>query len=242
MAKSRSLLRFATASSLTALGLCCGLACTLILEPDDAVNRCGSPDDCPSTGDNRYVAECRFDPGSDLDSTEVDKVCVAAFKVISCNPMDYPGEGGEPSPFQAAFADAESFEHLALCADTPGALGCPPEQGAGCNEGLEVRDGLCQQPGATAVYGRGRFPDTALPGQDVLDQFCRSFFCTDEWVCDTDDFTCVRCNDDDPYGQGGCGAVVSENQLSCYYTPNLGEVCDGPDADVMMPVFGNCGG
>lgn len=242
-------LRTATATSIAAVGLATGLACTLILDPDDAVERCGSTDDCSATGDNRYVAECRFDPENQLDSTEVDKVCVATFKPIGCDPSQYRNEQmpQEMSLYQSVVADAATLEHLALCADTPGVRGCRPEAGtgaAGCAEGLVLRmDGVCDvsDDPDTPYYGRGTFPETAMEGQDALDQFCRSFFCEDNWVCDTTDFTCVQCDPNEMFGQGGCGVVVSEGQPSCLYPPDLAAVCDGPDAVASEPVFGTCG-
>lgn len=218
-------------------------SCTAILAPRDDVERCGSADDCPPTGDERYIAECRFDEGSSLDSTEVDKICVAAFRPsIGCNPMNYLTlPDGSEHPFKTMFDDnSDSLRYT--CDMTPGVRGCAPDM-AGCADGLEFDEeqGFCDDPDATASNPTISLSgETELRGQDVLDQFCRSFFCDNSFVCDTTDFTCVPCDPEDPFGEGGCGTVYIGGQRSCAYSPDLQAVCDGPDASVDTPHFGEC--
>jgi len=110
---------------------------------------------------------------------------------------------------------------------------------------LEVGDeGFCvdpdEGPGNPTISLRG---NSEFAGQDVLDQFCRSFFCDDSFVCDSTDFTCVKCDPEEPFGEGGCGTVVVAGEPSCVYTAAQTEsVCDGPDADTNSPKFGDCSG
>src|SRR5690606_11439603 len=92
-----------------------GFACTAIFAPRDDVQRCGTADECEPTGDPRYVAECRFDPDNmDLDTTEVDKICVASFRVVSCDPDDYGGAGGD-HPFRVAFDTLSMADRYTPC-------------------------------------------------------------------------------------------------------------------------------
>jgi hypothetical protein len=218
---------------------CSSIACTLVLNPRDDVERCETADDCPPTGDNRYVAECRFDPDADLTSDDASQICIGGFKKnIGCNPMNYVG--ADDHPFSSTFERLASSTRYS-CADTPGVRGCPPEAGVGCMGDLVVTDGICDVSEPSASNPTISLSGQAdLVGQDVLDQFCRSFFCDDAFVCDTTDFTCVPCRSDAPFGEGGCGTVYVAGAPSCVYTPDTRAVCDGPDADVDAPKFGNC--
>ncbi len=212
-----------------ALGI--GLACTAILNPRDDVERCGAATDCEGTGDKRYVVECRFEEG--VDSTEVDGVCVAEFAQPSCNPANY---ANPEHPLTIALSMRGNASNY-LC-DTPeleGQLGCPPRStDGGCAEGLAVVNGTCLVPGSDmvslAVGG------TELYGQDILDQFCRSYFCDEQFVCDRDSgFICVPCDPDEPFGNGGCGTVVARGAESCIYD---NDDCDAPNSNVDKPNFG----
>jgi hypothetical protein len=222
------------------------LGCTVILTPRDDVERCGTADDCAPTGDERYVSECRFDPANvdQIDSTEVDKICVATFRTINCDPMGYGGAGGA-HPFPMFDMDVGSgLPTRYNCDETPGVRGCPPGED-GCGEGLVQRDdGVCDASADPDVPAIRPSPDVA--GQDVRDQFCRSFFCEDDFVCDTSgsSATCVRCDPDLPFGEGGCGEVYIAGAPSCVYVGGsaLESGCAGSDATVEEPLFGDCPG
>lgn len=231
------------------LGLGTGLACTAILQPRDEVERCGSVDDCPPTGDNRYEAVCKFDEDADLDSTEVDKICVAEFKTPNCNPM----MGFNPDDaYPAAFEQLSSASRYEPCSETPGARGCPPEPGVGCMAGLVAQPSkanpditICDDsdPNTPAAVAVTSGIDTAvLFGQDIKDQYCRSFFCDDSFVCDGRTHRCVPCNPDEPFGEGGCFEVYSGGVKSCIYLEGaaLQDACMGPDVEVSDFVAGDC--
>jgi hypothetical protein len=228
------------AFALASLGVF-GVSCTAILAPRDDVQRCGTAEDCDPTGDNRYVPVCKFDDDHlDLDPKEVDKICVADFKSsVNCTPGSYT----KPEhPFATAFNELGDFGRYATCtAEQLGSRGCLP-MGSSCSEGLAVNDvGLCDDnnpdtPKAVLV------DNEELVGQDVLDQFCRSFFCDDRFVCDTtndNSYVCVPCDADDPYGEGGCGQVWIAGARSCVYDV---ECEDDPDVTDETVVFGACGG
>lgn len=221
------------------LALASGLACTAIFKPRDSVQRCGSADDCEATGDNRYDAVCRFDPDHvGLDSTKVDKICVADFKVnIGCNPDNYTTP---EHPYTEKLDDCDS--RIAACdMDKLGSLGCAPTEEGDCADGLEEEDGICIDPDSDEKI----VSEESFVGQDVRDQFCKSFFCDDEFVCDTSDEVrqnCVRCDPDKEFGKGGCGVLYLNGQRSSVYLlgDDLDAACAHEDADVDEPVFGEC--
>jgi hypothetical protein len=218
-----------------ALGL--GLACTAILNPRDEVQRCGSPSDCSASGDNRYDVVCVFPEGSNLDSTEVDKICVAELRQPSCDPESY--QGNPEHPLIVALADNDTSRYL--CAvDQLGLQGCPPRTADNpCNDGLEVVGGICDVRDSDSP-ARNLAILADLEAQDVLDQFCRSFFCDEEFVCDRDSGSvCVPCDPEKPFGKGGCGTVYTAGTPSCIYVDAEDE-CDAPDSSTDEPNFGEC--
>jgi hypothetical protein len=217
-----------------ALGL--GLACTAILNPRDEVQRCGSPSDCSASGDNRYDVVCVFPEGSNLDSTEVDKICVAELRQPSCDPESY--QGNPEHPLIVALAQAESSTRYLCEPDQLGLQGCPTRMDNTCNDGLSRNaNGVCDVPGGDAV-NISLIMD--LEAQDVLDQFCRSFFCDEEFVCDRDSGSvCVPCDPEKPFGKGGCGTVYTAGTPSCIYVDAEDE-CDAPDSSTDEPNFGEC--
>lgn len=217
-----------------------GSSCTAILAPRDDVQRCGTADDCEPTGDNRYVPVCKFDEdATDLESLDVEKICVADFKTsVGCNPGSYT----KPDhPFATAFMELGDSARYALCnSETQlGSKGCPPAGGS-CNQGLAENDvGLCDDddPNTPKVV----VVDTeALVGLDVRDQFCRSYFCDERFVCDPSSNTCVLCDEDELYGEGGCGEVWIAGARSCVYED--GGECEGKDVTDEKVTFGGCGG
>lgn len=227
--------RFRTVSLILATtALSSSLACSLILNPRDDVQRCGNVDDCETPEDQRFEAVCISDPEADIDTTKVEQVCVAQFRDVSCDPMGYDAEG----EFRA-LVGSRGFSDYACPMPSdppvPGVQGCPPEDG--CAAGLEVIDGKCDDPNAeTPTIDHNSVG--GLAAQDVKDQFCRGFFCDDEYVCNTDGNICERCDPSKPFGEGGCGTVYTQGVQSCVYAP--GE-CAAPDSDPNEPIFGDCG-
>lgn len=215
-----------------------GSSCTAILAPRDDVQRCGTADDCEPTGDNRYVSVCKFDEEAALESLDVDKICVADFKPsVGCNPGSYT----KPDhPFATKFNELADSARYAACdsATQLGTMGCPPAGGA-CNQGLVENDaGLCDDddPATPKVV---QLEDPELVGLDVRDQFCRSFFCDNRFVCDPGSNLCVLCDPDELYGEGGCGEVWIAGARSCVYED--GGACEGEDVTDEKVTFGGCG-
>jgi hypothetical protein len=232
----------AAATAILGAVLGSGLACTLILSPRDDVERCGNVGDCPSSTDNRYVYECRFDPeNTDLDSLNVEKVCVPAHARFGCAIPDNPED-----PYRKMFDQRARAVNYQSCSDTPGAQGCPPNQGA-CNEGLTPRadDGICDDEGS-APRAFGFVPATtdsqAFFGQDVRDQYCRSFYCDDRFVCDTRDNQCRICDPNRALGDGGCGEIYSAGKPMCTYQrgAELDSACAGEGSSVDTIEWGDC--
>lgn len=231
--------RFRTVSLILATAaLSSGLACSLILNPRDDVQRCGNVDDCEVPEDYRYEAVCISDPAADIDTTQVEQVCVAQVRDISCDVMGSDPEG----EFRALFDSRSSLDYACPAASdppVPGVQGCPPEDG--CAAGLEVINGVCDDPEATVPSINLRSVDD-LRAQDVKDQFCRSFFCDDEYVCNSADGlnACERCDPSKPFGEGGCGTVYTQGTPSCVYTDEC-PPSDSPVGQSVDPVFGDCG-
>ena len=215
------------------------VSCTAIFAPRDDVQRCGSADDCDATGDNRYVAECRFDEANmDLDTTEVDKICIAAFKPdVGCDPASYQGKVYGDMFESLAVASRYAGPMGMTCTELGGVLGCPPVDGV-CADGLSRNEetNLCDD-GSGLVFSATTNAD--LVGQDVKDQFCRSFFCDDRFVCD-DNNRCALCDDDEAPGEGGCGEIYIAGAPSCVYQDEdaLKSSCAGSDASTDDPMFG----
>jgi len=243
MTMSRTPVAFALA--LATLGMF-GVSCTAILAPRDDVQRCGSADDCDPTGDKRYVPACRFDDENvDLDTSQVDKICIAEFKPnVGCEPSSI---SNPEHPFRVAFdAAADSARYLTCDPDTQlGTMGCPPS-GSACNEGLAVNAvGLCDD-NDPATPMAVQVTDVEIPsslddalGHEVRDQFCRSFFCDDRFVCNLDTNFCTVCDDDKTYGQGGCGEIFIGGARSCVYED--GGACEGSNVSDTTVTFGSCG-
>jgi hypothetical protein len=212
----RSRCSFVATAALLGLGWA-GLGCTVILAPKDDVQRCNTADDCDETGDPRYVSECRFDEANlDEDSLDFDKVCVAAFKIQTCDPNVVGGE------LQAEFERLNTPFRYA-CDDTIVQKGCPPPPGSTCAPLAENYLGFCddeENPSSPAYSG------VVFPAQDLVDGFCQSFFCDSDWVCD-ENFECVKCDPDPevPPGEGGCGTLYIGGEPSCAYPsdPSCGD-------------------
>lgn len=212
------------------------VSCTAILAPRDDVQRCGTADDCEPTGDNRYVPVCKFDEENlDLDSSQVDKICVADFKAsVGCNPGSYTNP---EHPFAIAFEELGDVSRYAVCtAEQLGTRGCLPMNGT-CGQGLAVNPvGLCDDENPDTPMAV-QADTEELVGQDVRDQFCRSFFCDDRFVCDPDTNFCVVCDPEQDYGEGGCGEIWIAGVRSCAYD---NDECVGEDVTDDDVAFG-CG-
>lgn len=221
-----------------------GTACSLILKPDDKVERCGTADDCSPTGDERYVPICKFDEeNTDLDSTKIDKICVADFKSIGCDPDQYTGQSMS-NGFKEAFEN-DACVDLGCDDANLGKIGCPAPSGGGCDSGLDLEDGYCVDPDADQpVITIGFVADNDLDGQHVKDQFCKSYFCDDTFVCDNSiDSKCRPCDPDKPYGEGGCGLVYSNGAPARIYVlgEDLEDDCGGSNVSADdEAVFGEC--
>ena len=207
-------------------------ACSVILNPRDDVARCSNVSDCEEPEDTRFEAVCIADESANIDTTQVEQVCVAQFTTIGCDPMSYDVD----NPFRAA-VDSRNFSDYA-CTDTPGVQGCPPEAGVGCQAGLEVNVlGTCDVPGAEIPAINHNAWD--VEAQDVKDQFCRGYFCDDTYVCNTEFNRCQPCDPTLEFGKGGCGVVYTQGTESCVYV-SPDEVCDAPNSSTNEPIFGDC--
>jgi hypothetical protein len=236
-------------SRATSMGLATVLlgtsACSVILKPRDDVERCGTAEECSPTGDNRYEPVCKFDDENlDLDSTKIDKICVADFRSIGCDPMGYSSGSGLNNLFLET-TEKSSCVDLGCSMENMGKAGCPPPSGEGCGSGLELDDeGFCNDPDADEpIIPPSYLAANDLDDQHVRDQFCKSFFCDDSFVCNSDTKKCQRCDTDRPFGEGGCGLVYSEGEIAKVYVlgDDLEAQCAAEDVQTDEPaVFGDC--
>jgi hypothetical protein len=218
-----------------------GLACTAIMTPRDDVDRCSNKDDCPSTGEARFTYECRFEP-IDLDSLNVDKVCVPAFAPQNCAVPMNPEE-----PYADLHGKRKRQMYYRACSETPGMQGCRPAPGESCQPGLTPRpeDNICDDddPNTPPAFGfyMADFDPERFRGQDVKDQYCRNFYCDDEFVCDTDN-QCVRCDPNKKLGEGGCGEIYSNGKPMCTYHrgSEIDAQCRGKTVPAGDAAWGDC--
>jgi hypothetical protein len=137
---------------------------------------------------------------------------------------------GGSEPLKNAYMMYDTPDSYAKCGDETfpfGSQGCPPDNGS-CEGNLQpVERGdrtICDDP--NALHPAYAFIDSGdldvIQGQDVADQFCRSFFCDERFVCAYDNQrrngTCVVCNESGEFGKGGCGTVFSDAAPTCLYT------------------------
>ncbi len=225
--------------SLLGLALGLGLGCSLALKPRDDVELCDNVSDCPKPEDNRYDARCV------REDTDIAGVCVAAFREdLSCDEMAY-GVPEQGHPFAVAFDEfsgASRYDSGCTEPANAGAMGCPGP----CKDGLsENALGVCDDDDPNTPPAVPA--DAELAGQDIRDQFCRSYFCDSTFVCDRSNESspvCVRCDPDKEYGKGGCGDLYMGGMRSCIYQDDatLNSACLAPDSAADMVSFGDCPG
>jgi hypothetical protein len=212
--------RRTAASLLTLLAGFTISACSAFFVPDaddDGVARCNTGDDCPEPDDNRHVAQCVF---GEAQAENSDKVCSSAFRELGCHPQVQNGDG----QLEDLYDDVTSNQIKALyssCSDeNDGKRGCEPGT-VGCADGLEEINGICDDPDALyPAINPSQVGLTEIAGQDVLDQFCRFYFCDESFVCDQSGSKplCRPCDPNEAYGEGGCGTLYIQGAASPVYT------------------------
>jgi hypothetical protein len=227
--------RSATISLLTLLAGFTISACSAFFVPgvdDDGVQRCNTGEDCDPIDDNRHVPQCVY--GVDQPENS-EKVCSSAFKELNCNPDVYAGN----HPLVERYEDVlDAKAAYGACDDDAdkGKQGCGPLNGA-CNDGLELIDGVCDDPDALyPSYNPSQVGGVDIAGQDVVDQFCRFYYCDESFVCDTSGtkWLCKPCDPNEEYGSGGCGTLYIDGAPSTVYTDPTAGNCDGQIADGMV--------
>jgi hypothetical protein len=124
-----------------------------------------------------------------------------------------------------------------------GLRGCAPRAtDPTCDDGLEVIEGLCDDPDAPfPAINPSQVGLSDIAGQDVLDQLCRFYFCDQSYICDRTGTKplCRACDPTKPYGMGGCGTLYIQGEPSHVYTSidEDGGNCQG-DIDLKDVEFG----
>lgn len=207
------------------VGSLCG--CSVLLDPErlDDLPRCEFDGQCPDHEDRRFVNVCT----TTRPDANASKIC-APRPDVSCDPFDYDAITLFPARYRKAREDENRYERH--CGDLGGVQGCLPALGE-CDEGLRPHEltGRCDDTSADTPPALA--PQPSVAGQDVLDQFCRSTFCLQEFVCDKREFKCVPCVLGEPLGRGGCGDLFPGGERSSVYTTadQLEDDCLGDEAD-----------
>lgn len=203
-----------------------GGGCSLMLDPErlDDVERCEYAVDCPESPDPRFEFICTTAD----EQSDAPKIC-SPRPSVSCDPGDYDYR----SEFRTRHREAAAIDgrYVNRCSDLGGVQGCLPKDGV-CNDGLTIHPdtGRCDDDDQSTPVALAPEEDLVRL-QDVLDQFCRSMYCSDEFVCDKRDNVCVRCEFGTSLGRGGCGDLYIDGQRSSIYLSNdaMDEACEGED-------------
>jgi hypothetical protein len=219
-----------------------GLGCSLFPRADgDTAEFCETAEDCEQPEDKRYRTVCKFGEEGEaegLDPDDADMICVSDFAPLGCNPDNF----GPDHPVTLLLEEYPRTSYTSVCeGDAAGSKGCP---GPPCDDGLSPNDhGACDDDDPSTPAAIPADPSEHVH-QDILDQYCRWFFCDRSFVCDTDGFACKPCDPSRDYGNGGCGELYVEGELSCHYLDRDGlqsECDDRKDPDMSNPAFGDCG-
>lgn len=195
-------------------------ACSAFFVPnvdDDGVARCNVTEDCEDPKDNRHVAECVYGEGQPENSS---KICSATFKEIKCDPGIYSGDHPLSEMYDEVTDNQTKAAYTACSEANLGKRGCAPNAGA-CDAGLEVIEGVCDDPDALyPSLNPMQVGGVDIAGQDVIDQFCRFYFCDESFVCDTSGakWICKSCDPSEEFGSGGCGTLYLDGAPSPVYT------------------------
>ncbi|PRQ03675.1 hypothetical protein ENSA5_13680 [Enhygromyxa salina] len=193
-------------------------ACSAFFVPDfedDGVHRCDLTSDCPELEDNRYVAVCVL---PEQLSAGAAKICSSDYDTVPCAATAY----GPNHPLTRAYADAfNDPARYGVCpTELLGSSGCGPSPD-GCEAGLVLNVyGTCIDPEVDPnAIGAGQLPLEDVLGQDVKDQFCRSYFCDERFVCSHrgSQPRCVPCDPDRYFSRAGCGTLYVQGEVSSVY-------------------------
>ncbi len=206
-----------------------GVACGVVLNPErmDDVIRCGTSGDCPKPENNRYIAVCKYgDEFGEGDPAAYQQVCVAEFDSKDCSAQ------GKSAEFTELWLDATMSPGMYIdgCDDALGGQGCLPGTD-GCQAPLRVHPvtKLCDDEDAQTFPAVGRGLDDFI-GLDVQDQFCKSYFCDPDFVCDRTkgQDRCVKCVPGGNFGRGGCYDVYVGGERSPVYLSDVENRADCP--------------
>ncbi len=200
-------------------------ACNFIFNPanSDDIVRCKNTPECErneifadALRTNRLDASCDAPGGGgSFTSSKTNQVCSVIDKVsVACGT-----EGLPASEFLTAINAAPNSLYAACPTENLGRLGCPPLNG-NCDAGSVNENGLCDDGMGHPLYPA----NGELVYQDIKDQHCRSYFCDDDFVCNSKTNRCTRCDPDlgkEAFGSGACAEVsLSVGRSTVYIQGN----------------------
>lgn len=186
--------------------------CNFIFNPanSDDIVRCKNTIECEkeevffeALNTERLDAQCSSPGGSaTFGTSKTNQVCAIVDKAsVSCGTDMLPA-GNYADAVDAATKNKAVYTSCPN--DKLGSLGCKPKSNDVCDAGLKKSDhGLCDDDKGQPLYEAS----AAFFLQDVKDQQCRSYFCSDEFVCNKTN-KCIRCDPDKKPGEGGCGDLA----------------------------------
>lgn len=182
-------------------------------EEDDDVDRCDNVGDCAVPENSRWDVECVH--GDDQDQS-TPKVCAPVFRIVPCDPQAFSTDDAVLQKYEEATSSKGVYVGCDE-ANKAGTKGCDPRPAGGdprCDGNMIINQfGVCDDPDAEYPA----VPATPeLAGKDVLDQFCRNYFCDEDWMCDASTGTpvcrpCATPKDGVPgIGEGGCAELYTK--------------------------------
>ncbi len=210
---------------LVLLSLFASTGCNFILNPanSDDVIRCKNTTECekedffiPTLREGRTDASCGAPGGAmSFTSSKENQVCSLVDKGgVSCGSDNLPAGDFADAVEEA---DKNSGAYSPCVGDKKGTLGCPTLSSGTCAAGLKPNKfGTCDDGKGLPLIAS----TDAYALQDVKDQHCRSYFCDDSFVCNSETSKCVRCDEDlgtDGIGKGACGDLALGGVRSTVY-------------------------
>lgn len=221
------------AATLPAAALLLSAGCNFIFNPanSDDIVRCKNTIECEKEetffeylNTERLDAQCSAPGGSaTFGTSKTNQVCSLVDKASVACGTDMLPAGAFADAVEAATANKAVYAPCA--ADKKGTLGCEPKTDGSCDKGLtKTAHGLCDDKQGLPLYAASE----AYLLQDVKDQQCRSYFCSDQFVCD-DKSKCIRCDPDKDVGKGGCGDLALAGARSTVYQSEEDLIGDCPE-------------
>ncbi|MEE9386441.1 MAG: hypothetical protein V3V08_23750 [Nannocystaceae bacterium] len=145
--------------------------------------------------------------------------------VVRCkNSDECPSPTSPLSEAVCGSGDGQDPNSPGVCWEVLRLANCAPEK-VGDETYREAFDAAQASSGAyggcTDAEGNELKPEECEAGNDVRDQYCRSFYCREEMACSRvtgSAYRCTACEDDKEIAEGGCASIYLGGEISPMYT------------------------